>query len=172
MNNNPYPNLTYIPYDRGRAVEYARRWALERNPIFEDYTGIGGDCTNFVSQSVYAGSGVMNYTPTYGWYYINADERSPSWTGVEYFYNFMTTNEGAGPFAEDTSIDNIEIGDVIQLGDSDGRFYHSLVVVRIFPYRTFDSVFVSAHDEDSNFRRLSSYEFSSIRYIHFLGVRR
>jgi len=164
--------MNVFPYNRFDAASYAVKWAYFRNPAYYSFDDIGGDCTNFVSQSVYAGSGVMNYTPTYGWYYINADERSPSWTGVEYFYNFMTTNEGAGPFAEDTSIDNIEIGDVIQLGDSDGRFYHSLVVVRIFPYRTFDSVFVSAHDEDSNFRRLSSYEFSSIRYIHFLGVRR
>ena len=45
MNNNPYPGLTYIPYDRSRAVAYARRWALSRNPLFSDYTGIGGDCS-------------------------------------------------------------------------------------------------------------------------------
>ena len=31
------------PYDRERAVEYARRWALSRNPLFIDFTGIGGD---------------------------------------------------------------------------------------------------------------------------------
>ena len=59
MNNNPFPNLTYIPSDRTRAVEYARRWALSRNPIFEDYTGIGGDCTNFVSQAIFAGTCVL-----------------------------------------------------------------------------------------------------------------
>ena len=36
------------PYNRERAVEYARRWALSRNPLFENFSGIGGDCTNFV----------------------------------------------------------------------------------------------------------------------------
>ena len=33
-------------YDRAHAVAYARRWALSRNPLFYDFTGIGGDCTN------------------------------------------------------------------------------------------------------------------------------
>ncbi|MBR5616363.1 MAG: amidase domain-containing protein, partial [Clostridia bacterium] len=42
--------LIEIPYMRERAVEYALRWALSRNPLFPDFAGIGGDCTNFVSQ--------------------------------------------------------------------------------------------------------------------------
>ena len=37
-------------YDRIAAVMYARKWALSRNPLFEDYAGIGGDCTSFASQ--------------------------------------------------------------------------------------------------------------------------
>ena len=57
--------LLIKPYNRDRAVEYARRWAFERNPLFENFAGIGGDCTNFVSQSVLAGGCVMDYTPTF-----------------------------------------------------------------------------------------------------------
>ena len=95
MNNNPYPNLTYIPYDRGRAVEYARRWALERNPIFEDYTGIGGDCTNFVSQCLHYAGIPMNYD-RYGWFFISLYNRAPAWTGVNEFWDFGTTNTGVG----------------------------------------------------------------------------
>ena len=64
--NNALGQLTFIPYDRARAVEYARRWALSRNPLFTDYTGIGGDCTNFVSQAIYAGTCVQNYTRDLG----------------------------------------------------------------------------------------------------------
>ena len=78
--NNDLSRLTYIPYDRQRAVEYARRWALERNPIFEDYTGIGGDCTNFVSQAIFAGTCVQNYSTDYGWYFISPENRAPAWT--------------------------------------------------------------------------------------------
>ena len=73
-------------YDRERAVEYAKRWALSRNPLFFDFTGGGGNCTNFVSQSLLAGSLVMDPTEVFGWYYENVENRSPSWTGVREFY--------------------------------------------------------------------------------------
>ncbi|MBE6711598.1 MAG: amidase, partial [Ruminococcaceae bacterium] len=35
--------LVTMEYRRERAVEYAERWAFSRNPLFENYTGIGGD---------------------------------------------------------------------------------------------------------------------------------
>ena len=64
---------------------------------------MGGDCTNFASQCIYAGSGVMNYTPTMGWYYSSGSNRSPSWTGVVYLYNFLTGNKSAGPYGVETN---------------------------------------------------------------------
>ena len=84
------------PYDREAAVAYAHEWAYRRNPKYLDFENIGGDCTNFASQCLYAGSGVQNYTPVYGWYYISPSRRSASWTGVQYFYNFLTGNQGIG----------------------------------------------------------------------------
>ena len=54
-------------YDRDRALTYAREWAMSRNPLFIDYTGFGGDCTNFVSQCLVAGSCRRNFTPVFGW---------------------------------------------------------------------------------------------------------
>ncbi len=85
-------------YDRAEAAAYARRWALSRNPAYYDFDGLGGDCTNFVSQCLYAGCRVMNYSSRGGWYYISPARRSPSWTGVEPFYAFITGNAGAGPY--------------------------------------------------------------------------
>ena len=61
--------LERIPYDRRAAVAYAHQWAYGRNPDFYDYEEIGGDCTNFASQCLYAGTGVMNFDPIYGWFY-------------------------------------------------------------------------------------------------------
>ena len=75
--------LPIIPYDRKAAVRYAHQWAFSRNPAFYDYEELGGDCTNFASQCLYAGTGVMNFTPTFGWYYIDANQKAPAWTGVE-----------------------------------------------------------------------------------------
>lgn len=89
-----------LPYDRGAAVRYAHRWAYDRNPAYYDFSELGGDCTNFASQCLYAGSGVMDHTPTFGWYYISGNQKSPSWSGVPYFYNFLTRKDSRpGPLA-------------------------------------------------------------------------
>ncbi len=154
-------------YNRERAVEYARKYAFSQNPIFGNFRGIGGNCTNFVSQAIYAGSCVMNYTPTYGWYYISRDDRAPAWTGVDYFYNFITTNAGVGPFGSDVSLDQIEVGDVIQLGKNEGGFYHTLLVVGFDG----DDPLVAAQTDDAYARPLSTYTYDYARYIRIMGVR-
>lgn len=76
-------------YNRLETVKYAQKWALARNPQYYNFDAVGGDCTSFVSQCVYAGSKKMNYTPNTGWYYINGNNKSPSWSGVEYLYQFF-----------------------------------------------------------------------------------
>ena len=159
--------LVVKPYLRERAVEYAAKYAFSQNPIFGNFRGIGGNCTNFVSQSIYAAGCVMNYTPTFGWYYISLDDRSPSWTGVQFFYDFITMNEGVGPFGRSASLDELEIGDVIQLGRNDEGFYHTLLVVGFSGGDTL----VAAQTNDAFERALSSYEYDYARYIKILGIR-
>ena len=154
-------------YNRIAAVAYARKWAFRRNPAYYNFNRIGGDCTNFASQCVYAGSGVMNFTPVTGWFYRSADDRTASWTGVEYLYSFLTRNEGPGPFAEETPLWNLKIGDLVQLGHETGDFYHTPVVVG---FRG-KEILVAAHSDDAYGRPLSSYSFERVRGIHILGVR-
>lgn len=155
-----------IPYDRGAAVDYARRWALSRNPAFYDFSDIGGDCTNFVSQCIYAGAGVMNYTKDTGWYYISSSDRSPSWTGVEYLYDFLINNNSVGPYAIEVPQYEADIGDVIQLGRADGDFYHSLLIVSTYPM-----ILVASHSYDALDRPLYSYNYYAARFLHIEGVR-
>ena len=99
-------------YNRDAAVAYAQKWAYRRNPRYYDFSNIGGNCTNFASQCIYAGSGVMNYTPVYGWYYINVNNRAPAWTGVNELFRFLTTNRGPGPQGEEVGLEEIEPGDI------------------------------------------------------------
>ena len=68
-------------YNRERAVAYAHRWAFSRNPAYYNFDAIGGDCTNFVSQGLFAGSGRMHYRKVYGWYYNDLNERAPGHLG-------------------------------------------------------------------------------------------
>ena len=159
--------LVTKPYLRERAVIYAKKYAFGQNPIFGNFRGIGGNCTNFVSQAIYAGSCVMNYTPTFGWYYVSLDDRSPSWTGVEYFYNFMTENADVGPFGKEATPDEIEIGDVIQLGNNRDGFYHTLLVVGFEG----EDPLVAAQTDDAYARPLSTYSYDFSRFIKILGVR-
>jgi hypothetical protein len=47
------------PYTRNSAVAYAHRWATAEppynHPPYDDFTNLGGDCTNFVSQAIHEG---------------------------------------------------------------------------------------------------------------------
>lgn len=159
--------LVTMPYDREKAAVYAERWAFARNPLFENYAGIGGDCTSFVSQAIYAGSCVMNYTPTFGWYYVSPTDRAAAWTGVQFLYNFLTQNTGVGPYAAETNAGGLTVGDVIQLGRADGVYYHSLLVTG------FDrsGYLVSAHNNDAYNRPLNTYTYDAARFLHLSGVR-
>lgn len=159
--------LVTKPYLRERAVSYARKYAFGQNPIFGNFRGIGGNCTNFVSQCIYAGSCTMNYTPTFGWYYISLDDRSPSWTGVQFFYNFIIDNKDVGPYGREASLDEMEIGDVIQLGNNQDGFYHTLLIVGFEG----EDPLVAAQTDDAFGRPLSTYTYDFSRFIKILGVR-
>ena len=160
-----------LPYDREAAVTYAHTWAYRRNPDFFDFSIIGGDCTNFASQCIYAGAGVMNFTPTFGWYYRNANDRTPSWTGVQYLYDFLARNLGSGPFATEVALSNLEPGDLVQLAiDRDIRYQHTPVVVRV-DAPTLQGVLVAAHSNDVDFRPLSTHRIRKLRCLHIEGVR-
>jgi len=160
------------PYDREAAVAYARQWALSRNPQYYNYDPLGGDCTNFASQCILAGGGVMNYKPTFGWYYIGPNSHSPSWTGVEYLYNFLTRKTGIGPVGREVDISRVEPGDISQFAGTSSRFSHTQVIVEVGARASLDEILVCTHTYDSYDRLLSSYDFLKLRFIHIEGVRR
>lgn len=166
--------MRFFPnYDRRAAVLYAHQWAFGRNPVFYDYEAIGGDCTNFASQCLFAGAGVMNFTPVFGWYYIDANQKAPAWTGVPYLYNFLTrTNVSIGPVGRECAIWELQPGDLVQMQFDGSVFQHTPVVVRANRARTPSEVLVAAHSYDADNRPLSTYEYQKIRYIHIEGVNR
>ena len=155
-------------YNRQKAVEYAKEWAFKRNPNYYNFDSIGGDCTNFISQCLYTGSKIMNYTNTYGWYYKNANDKSPSWTGVQFLYNFLINNKGLGPIANNSNENNVHIGDIIQLSFDNKIFTHSLIIVE----KEKNKILVASHTFDSYGRNIKSYPYKKIRFIHILGVQK
>ena len=116
----------------------------------------------------------MNYTPDFGWYYISPEERSPAWSSVEYFYDFITEkmefaeqNGGVGPYASEVPREKAEIGDAVQYANAEGDWYHTVMITLIED----GEIYVSAQSDDALDRSLSSYPFAKARFLHIEGVR-
>lgn len=146
--NSPTTNSYY---DRNKAYDYISKYVINPNPAYADFTELGGDCTNFVSQVLRAGGMAFTSTsknPTYKqWYYYNSTlgtGRSSTWTGSNEFrqhwaevkgvgykraykYTKYTVNEALTNF--DSIRTSVWAGDVIQhLNGYDGKTYHSQAI--------------------------------------------
>lgn len=162
-------NLTY---ERKLAIEYAKKWSYLRNPKYYNFDLLGGDCTNFVSQCLYAGTNSMNYTKNFGWYYIDANNKSPSLTGVEYLYKFLVNNKSIGPYAKEVEQDQIEVGDIAQLSFDGEKFEHKLLIVEIENKLSLSKIKIASHTIDNYGKAISEYYFKKIRWIHIQGMRK
>lgn len=121
------------PYRRDQVVAYADRWWNEPNPAYENFEV---NCTNYVSQCVFAGHAPMNYTDRRdsGWWYKGRSGGQELWS-----YSWAVSNAFeaylAAPHAEGmraTAVEQpreLQLGDVITYDwDGDGRYQHSTVV--------------------------------------------
>ena len=93
---------------------------------------------------------------------------------MEYFYEFMTgapeftsENGGTGPFGFEITLDRVRPGDVIQLADEAGDFYHTWIVSKVEN----GEIYICAHSNDALDRPLSSYNNASSRAIMIAGSR-
>lgn len=153
-------------YDRKKALAYAEKWAFDRNRRYYNFDKIGGDCTNFVSQCIYAGTGIMNYTVNTGWYYRTSYDRTASWSSAKHLYEFIVHNKGTGPYAKEVSRENAEPGDIVQLGNKENGYYHSMLITSVKP-----EILVTSHTYDVLNKSLSLYSYEFVRYLHIEGAR-
>lgn len=151
-------------YNRQKVYDYAKKWAYSRNPNYYNFDLLGGDCTNFVSQCIFSGCYQMNYNGDKGWYYINGNNKSPSWTVVEFLYNFLLLNKGVGPKGKNVNVQDLEVGDVIQLSFDGIKFSHSLIVVQ--KGTNIDNTLIAAHTYDVFGKSVAEYGFKKYRCIH------
>jgi hypothetical protein len=80
---------------------------------------------------------------------------------------FITKNEDVGPFGRLVGRDEMEIGDVIQLGRNEEGYYHTLIAVGFDG----EDVLVAAQTDNAYARPLSSYDYDYSRFIKILGIR-
>lgn len=126
-------------WSRNNAVQYAdSHWniAVPGTDKFSIINGGGGDCTNFVSQSLKLGGGM---SMTNAWYYNNNNDYSIGWSSVGSF-RWAAVNSGravvynipAGQSYLLYSTGYIDIGDVIQMDfNNDGAYDHTVLITGI-----------------------------------------
>lgn len=127
-----------IPYRRAEAVAYAERWWNEPNPAYHNFEV---NCTNYVSQCIFAGRAPMNYTGRResGWWYqgmSNGREMwSFSWAVADSLQRYLGHPRSSGLRAEALgSPDGLQLGDVICYDwDGSGRFGHNTIVTAFAP---------------------------------------
>lgn len=161
-----------VKYDRKKAIKYAEKWAFSRNPKYYNFDQVGGDCTSFISQCLYEGCKVMNYTKDLGWYYINGNKKSPSWSGVEFLYNFLIKNKGIGPYGKVINQNQVNIGDIAQISFDGKKFAHTLIIVNIDNVFSINGIKIASHTFDTFNKSIAEYNFQKIRFIQVEGARR
>ncbi|MFH8367817.1 amidase domain-containing protein [Streptomyces sp. NPDC018031] len=131
-------------YNYKAMASYAEKYWKNYNPAYRKFNDAGGDCTNFVSQSLKAGgwkhdSGV--YSDYRNWWYDSSYQTS-SWVGADEWSWFTLHHKRA------TNLSNVYymgIGDIMQMDfNRDGSKDHSMIVTYRsssgVPYLTYHSV--------------------------------
>ncbi|UKS26500.1 amidase domain-containing protein [Paenibacillus sp. HWE-109] len=122
-----------IIYNRPKAAEYAETWWKTPNPKYEEFEV---DCTNFVSQCLFAGGAPMDYTGKrdLGWWYAgrrgHQELWSFSWAVANSLQTFLShSRKGLHGHAVDDPRE-LQQGDTISYDwDGDGRFQHNVIVI-------------------------------------------
>ncbi|MBB5173345.1 amidase domain-containing protein [Texcoconibacillus texcoconensis] len=115
-------------YNRLEAVKYAERWWNDYNPQYQRFED---NCTNFISQCLYAGGAPMTGYPdrAKGWWY-KGNQWSFSWAVTHSFRWYLSGSESGLQAHEVESPKQLQRGDVILYDfDGNGRWQHATIVV-------------------------------------------
>ncbi|MEU1596355.1 amidase domain-containing protein [Streptomyces sp. NPDC005708] len=148
-------NFSATGYDYKAMAAYAQKYWNDYNPAYPDFNGqgAGGDCTNFVSQSLKAGG--WKHVPgyTYDWHkwFGTADIQSDSFVGVNEFSWFALSSKRVTSLA---NVYQMDVGDVLQMDfNKDGSKDHSMIVT----YRSPQGVpYVTYHSTNTYNRSVAS----------------
>jgi hypothetical protein len=140
-------------YNYAAMATYAEKYWKNYNTAYRRFNNAGGDCTNYVSQSLYAGG--WKHAPTstedYDTWWYGTSGQSDSWVGVNEWSWFTQTAKRSTALANAYQMD---IGDVLQVDfDKDGAKDHTMIT----SYRNTSGVpYLTYHDTDTYRRSLSS----------------
>lgn len=176
-----------ISYDRGAVAKAAIKYAVNHNPLFYYFTiEEGGDCTNFISQSIWqspgwpfddigASDGVKWYCTKVNGVYLRA---TASWSGVGEFYDYCRWNDnlslagtvyGISATTSGYTYENVQLGDIIQFQNPYTKDWQHSMIVTAIEQNTPQKIFLSGHGGDVEREPLSDKlaQFGNLyRVIH------
>jgi hypothetical protein len=146
-------NLTGGPYDYAGMATYAETYWKNYNPAYRSFNAVGGDCTNYLSQSLKAGGWTLatDSDEEYGTWNYGPSTQTDTWVGVNEWSWFTQTARRTTPLA---NVYQMDVGDVMQMDfDKDGSKDHSMIT----SYRSSSGVpYLTYHDTDTYRRSVSS----------------
>ena len=149
-------------YNRIKAINYAKQYVFNYNPNFYNFSSVGGDCTNFVSQCVHAGDILMDYSSN-GWFYTNSYTRSPAWTSVEDFWNYGIKQKNFK--LKEVNLKQVELGDVVQFYNTyTKKYYHMVIITKIIEPVSLKNILVTSHDNNAYNKSLIEYNIQNFRF--------
>lgn len=139
--------------NRQKVANYATKWALSYNSAYTKYSV---DCTNFVSQAMYAGGWKevshpwVDYKQDDAWWYGGIPTNSWTWSGAENFYR-MTKALKRTTTAKYVS--DLRVGDLLQYKNKGAtNMTHSMVVTK----KSGSTVYLSYHTTNTLNKPFSS----------------
>ena len=149
------PKIERGGYNPLAAVKYAERYWNEYNP---NYPRFENDCTNFISQCLFAGGAKMYGESRIKGWWLRGNTWSYSWTTAHALYLFLKRAKTGLRGIEVSDPTELLLGDIICYDfEGDQRFNHTTIVVG----KTSDGFpLVNAHTSNSR-NRLWSYEDST-----------
>ncbi|WP_051330730.1 amidase domain-containing protein [Aneurinibacillus terranovensis] len=162
-------------YDRIQAVRYAEIWWNDYNPRFHTFEV---DCTNFISQCLYAGGVPMSMTGkrNSGWWYRQSGTANESWSyswAVAHSLRWVLEHGKYMRTERKVSAVELSVGDVICYDfDGDGHWQHNTIVVA----KDYNGMpLVNAHTTNSRHRYWDYHDSSAYtpqiqyRFFHLLS---
>lgn len=190
-------NGTTHEYNRSAAAQYALDYSASSDgtdAYNSKFPHFDADCQNFVSQCVWFGLGGTNtttaisnknkpmMTTTGREWFCTKSGHSASWTVVGDFRNYVVSEANGedgiyGVRYLKGKIANAQKGDVVQICDSNGTWYHSYIISSVtgtYGSRTLSNINICAHTSNrrnENLANVIGASSTNFRLIRISGTR-
>lgn len=142
-----------VQYSYPAMASYAELYWYHYNGNYRNFNNQGGDCTNFISQSLRAGGWADNsgfYQNSHYWWY-NWLNQTWSWTHVQYWFEYAAIHSGRTYILG--NVWSMGLADVLQVDfERNGSKDHTMIV----SYRS-DQPYLTYHTTNTYRRSLANF---------------